>query len=64
MGAPRMFVSMARLRSIAAMVLALAALSRPYPAGAADDSIEMLVGRTPPNVRWENGRLTGYWVEL
>jgi ABC-type amino acid transport substrate-binding protein len=59
-----MLVSMARLRSIAGTVLALAALSRPYPAGAADDSIEMLVGRTPPNVRWENGRLTGYWVEL
>ena len=24
----------------------------------------MLVGRTPPNVRWENGKLTGYRVEL
>jgi ABC-type amino acid transport substrate-binding protein len=57
-----MFVAMSRFRSIAALALALAALSR--PAGAADDAIEMLVGRTPPNVRWENGRLTGYWVEL
>lgn len=53
---------MARFRSIAALVLALAALSRPV--AAADDAIEMLVGRTPPNVRWENGKLTGYWVEL
>jgi ABC-type amino acid transport substrate-binding protein len=57
-------VRMARFRSIAAVALALATLSRPYPVDAADDSIEMLVGRTPPNVRWENGRLTGYWVEL
>ncbi|MEZ5833148.1 MAG: transporter substrate-binding domain-containing protein [Dongiaceae bacterium] len=30
----------------------------------ANDGIEVLVGRAPPNVRWENGKLTGYWVEL
>ena len=53
---------MASFRSIAALGLALAALGRPV--AAADDAIEMLVGRTPPNVRWENGKLTGYWVEL
>jgi ABC-type amino acid transport substrate-binding protein len=50
-------------RSVAALVLALVALAAPQ-GGRADDSIEMLVGRTPPNVRWEDGRLTGYWVEL
>ena len=53
---------MANFRSIAALTLALAALGRPV--AAADDAIEMLVGRNPPNVRWENGKLTGYWVEL
>lgn len=36
----------------------------PSGALAEDSSIEMLVGRNPPNVRWENGKLTGYWVEL
>ena len=50
-------------RLAAAFVLMSGALS--FLSGAqADDSIEMLVGRTPPNVRWENGKLTGYWVEL
>lgn len=26
--------------------------------------ITVLVGRSPPSVRWEGGKLTGYWVEL
>jgi len=31
----------------------------------ADDAgITVLVGRSPPSVRWEGGKLTGYWVEL
>jgi ABC-type amino acid transport substrate-binding protein len=53
------------LRSISRLmlVLALGALAQPRSA-LADDSIEILVGRTPPNVRWEGDRLTGYWVEL
>lgn len=54
---------MARLGKIAAAMLAISALAGPH-AVAADDAIEMLVGRTPPNVRWEDGKLTGYWVEL
>ena len=49
--------------SVLVLAAAVAMLAQP-PAGHADDSIEMLVGRSPPNVRWENGRLTGYWVEL
>jgi ABC-type amino acid transport substrate-binding protein len=33
--------------------------------GSAEDAgITVLVGRSPPSVRWENGKLTGYWVEL
>jgi ABC-type amino acid transport substrate-binding protein len=51
------------VRAIAALILAISALAGTHNA-AADDAIEMLVGRTPPNVRWENGKLTGYWVEL
>lgn len=54
---------MVGLRSISALMLMLGALARPGVA-LAEDSIEMLVGRTPPNVRWEGDRLTGYWVEL
>lgn len=54
---------MARLGRIAASLLAISALAGPREAVAAD-AIEMLVGRTPPNVRWEDGKLTGYWVEL
>jgi polar amino acid transport system substrate-binding protein len=49
-------------RVAAVCVLMLGAL--PTGALAEDGSIEMLVGRNPPNVRWENGKLTGYWVEL
>jgi ABC-type amino acid transport substrate-binding protein len=51
------------LRPVRALALAVAMLSMAQ-ASQADVSIEMLVGRTPPNVRWENGKLTGYWVEL
>lgn len=51
-------------RLAAACVVVLAALPLSPGASAEDSSIEMLVGRTPPNVRWENGKLTGYWVEL
>ena len=56
----------ARWRSTVRSVpgLALAVLLSLAPASQADDSIEVLVGRNPPNVRWENGKLTGYWVEL
>jgi hypothetical protein len=56
----------ARWRSTVRSVpgLALAVLLSLAPASQADDSIEILVGRNPPNVRWENGKLTGYWVEL
>ncbi|HJR20080.1 MAG TPA: transporter substrate-binding domain-containing protein [Dongiaceae bacterium] len=50
-------------RWAAAVVLMLGALPLPS-AAVAGESIEVLVGRTPPNVRWEDGRLTGYWVEL
>jgi ABC-type amino acid transport substrate-binding protein len=54
---------MTAISRLAAFVLVLGALS--LASGTrADDSIEVLVGRTPPNVRWENGKLTGYWVEL
>ena len=53
---------MAILRVAAACVLG--AFLLPSNVCAEDSSIEMLVGRTPPNVRWENGKLTGYWVEL
>jgi ABC-type amino acid transport substrate-binding protein len=49
--------------SISALVLSLCWLAH-AAASRADDSIEMLVGRSPPNVRWEDGKLTGYWVEL
>ena len=49
-------------RVAAVCVLMLGTL--PCGALADDGSIEMLVGRNPPNVRWENGKLTGYWVEL
>lgn len=52
----------ATFRVAAACVLMLGAL--PSSALAEDSSIEMLVGRTPPAVRWANGHLTGYWVEL
>ena len=53
---------MAMFRPISVLLLTIGLLA---PAsGRSDDSIEMLVGRTPPNVRWENGTLTGYWVEL
>ena len=31
---------------------------------AEDAGITVLVGRSPPSVRWEGGKLTGYWVEL
>ncbi|HEV8389047.1 MAG TPA: transporter substrate-binding domain-containing protein [Dongiaceae bacterium] len=56
---------MVRSRPISALALVLALGMLAQARGSeADDSIEMLVGRTPPNVRWENGRLTGYWVEL
>jgi ABC-type amino acid transport substrate-binding protein len=55
---------MATFRVAAAFALILGALPVPSGALAEDGSIEMLVGRTPPNVRWENGKLTGYWVEL
>jgi ABC-type amino acid transport substrate-binding protein len=51
-------------RLAAAFALVAGALPLPSSVLAQDSSIEMLVGRTPPNVRWENGRLTGYWVEL
>jgi ABC-type amino acid transport substrate-binding protein len=51
-------------RLAAAFVLVAGALPLPSSVLAQDSSIEMLVGRTPPNVRWENGKLTGYWVEL
>jgi ABC-type amino acid transport substrate-binding protein len=51
-------------RLAAAFVLVVGALPLPSSVLAQDNSIEMLVGRTPPNVRWENGKLTGYWVEL
>jgi ABC-type amino acid transport substrate-binding protein len=51
-------------RLAAAFVLVAGALLLPSSVLAQDSSIEMLVGRTPPNVRWENGKLTGYWVEL
>lgn len=54
---------MVGFRSISTLMLALSAFAQPWGA-VAEDSIEMLVGRTPPNVRWENGRLTGFWVEL
>ena len=56
----------ARWRSTVRSVpgLALAVLLSLASASQANDSIEMLVGRNPPNVRWENGKLTGYWVEL
>jgi ABC-type amino acid transport substrate-binding protein len=50
-------------RKIPHLALAIAALAA-APGARADDGIDILVGRTPPNVRWENGRLTGYWVEL
>jgi ABC-type amino acid transport substrate-binding protein len=54
-----------RFKSISALVLATAlGLLTQSQAGQAGDGIEVLVGRTPPNVRWENGKLTGYWVEL
>jgi ABC-type amino acid transport substrate-binding protein len=51
-------------RLAAAFVLVVGALPLPSSVLAQDNSIEMLVGRTPPNVRWEDGKLTGYWVEL
>ena len=51
-------------RLAAAFAMVAGALPLPSSVLAQDSSIEMLVGRTPPNVRWENGRLTGYWVEL
>lgn len=53
-------------RHLSSMVLATA-LCAGVPAlnGIADDTgITVLVGRSPPSVRWENGKLTGYWVEL
>jgi ABC-type amino acid transport substrate-binding protein len=54
-----------RFKSISALVLATAlGLLTQSQAGQAGDSIEVLVGRAAPNVRWENGKLTGYWVEL
>ena len=50
-------------RLVATCVLMLGAL--PLPSGAlADAGITVLVGRSPPSVRWEGGKLTGYWVEL
>ncbi len=52
------------LRLAAAFALMVGALPLPSSVLAQDSSIEMLVGRSPPNVRWENGKLTGYWVEL
>jgi ABC-type amino acid transport substrate-binding protein len=51
-------------RLAAALVLVAGALPLSSSVLAQDHSIEMLVGRTPPNVRWEDGKLTGYWVEL
>ena len=53
---------MANFRPISVLLLAIGLLAP--GSGRTDDSIEVLVGRIPPNVRWENGRLTGYWVEL
>lgn len=53
---------MVGLRSIT--VLMLLCMLAPPSVALAEDSIEVLVGRTPPNVRWEGDRLTGYWVEL
>ena len=55
---------MSIFRLAVGFVLVVGALSLPHKVLAEDSSIEMLVGRTPPNVRWENGKLTGYWVEL
>lgn len=52
-----------RFRSLSTLALVLGTMAASH-GGHADDAIEMLVGRTPPNVRWEDGMLTGYWVEL
>lgn len=53
-------------RHISSLVLAVALCSAVAPFGGAaeDTGIAVLVGRSPPSVRWENGKLTGYWVEL
>jgi ABC-type amino acid transport substrate-binding protein len=63
LGAEGAFMT-AIFRLAAACVVILTAVPLSPGASAQDSSIEMLVGRTPPNVRWENGNLTGYWVEL
>jgi ABC-type amino acid transport substrate-binding protein len=57
-------MTMHKVKPISTLVLATVLGLVVQPASADDVGIEMLVGRTPPNVRWEDGKLTGYWVEL
>ena len=46
------------------MAIVLCAAAPAVDSVADDTGITVLVGRSPPSVRWENGKLTGYWVEL
>src|SRR5262245_46701217 len=56
---------MSSSRRIASLLLAAMLCSAaPSYAFAEDTGIIVLVGRSPPSVRWEDGKLTGYWVEL
>jgi ABC-type amino acid transport substrate-binding protein len=61
MAAASWAMAIGKFSTISALTLAFSVLAH---AACAGDSIEVMVGRTPPNVRWENGKLTGYWVEL
>jgi ABC-type amino acid transport substrate-binding protein len=47
-----------------ALAAALCVAVSAVDANADDAGITILVGRSPPSVRWEGGKLTGYWVEL
>lgn len=53
-----------RLMGALALATALCAATVSRESGADDPAITVFVGRSPPSVRWENGKLTGYWVEL
>lgn len=46
------------------MAIVLCAAAPAVDSVADDIGIAVLVGRSPPSVRWEDGKLTGYWVEL
>ena len=63
-GATKTRVPVRHCLSRLALAGVLCAAAPSVDAIADEAGISILVGRSPPSVRWEGGKLTGYWVEL